>query len=114
MVTAEFQEAVPATPGATPDPIDWITVGPVNTLTPTTVSGVVVTYQPTLAGAAAPMVFPAGASVAGAQHRILFKEYEVYATDPGVAQGTGLVQIGQATPSPYATRLVYMDTVPVA
>ena len=59
--------------------------------------------------------FPAYAAISGAKHRILVKEYEVYATDaePGIEQGVGVVQVGQA-PRAYTQRIVYADAIAIS
>ena len=107
-VTAEFQQATTTTP----DDLDWVTLpNTVTLLTPTLpkpVSGVVVTYT----GA---MTFPSSLAVAGAHHRILFKEYEVYATDAqtGIRLGLGVVQVGQPATS-YTQRIVYADAIAIS
>jgi hypothetical protein len=105
-VTAEFQQATTASP----DPVDWTTIGSVTTLSPTSFNGVTVSYT-------APMAFssvPADQIIAGAKHRILFREYEVFAADnqPGVSQGVGIVQINQPATA-YTTRIVYVDAVAI-
>jgi hypothetical protein len=102
-VTAEFQEATTASP----DDIDWTTIGSVTLLPPSASGNATVTYG-------ASMSFPAYAAIPGAKHRILIKEYEVYATDPqiGVQQGVGVVQVGQPL-TPYTQRVVYADAVAI-
>jgi hypothetical protein len=100
-VTAEFQEATTANP----DDIDWSTIGYVNTLTASSLSGNTVTYTGSIA-------FPSYDATGGAKHRILFKEYELYPTDPqaGIEQGVGIVQLGGTTTS-YTQRIVYADSI---
>src|SRR5262249_8843337 len=100
-VTAEFQEAVTANP----DALDWTTIGDVTVLAPLTTDGSSVTYQTT-------MSYPDWDATPAAKHRVLFREYEVYAADDqvGVSQGKGPVQIGFPN-APYTQRLVYADSV---
>jgi hypothetical protein len=64
-----------------------------------------VTFQATL-------TFPSGLAAAGSKHRILLREYEVFAADAedGVREGVGVVQVGFAATS-YKTRLVYADAL---
>ncbi len=102
-VTAEFQEATTATP----DPMDWTTMGDPTMLPPQSVIDGNVTYQ-------ASFSFPLAASTPGSKHRILFREYEIYAADAedGVREATGVVQIGQPSTS-YAKRIVYVDAVDI-
>jgi hypothetical protein len=104
-VTAEIQEATTASP----DALDWVTIGDVTVLPPAVVSGTSVGYQGEL-------TYPDWNATAGAKHRVLFKEYEIYATDNqvGVRQGTGLVHIGDTVSGPYAQRLVYADAVAIS
>jgi len=101
-VTAEFQEATTTTP----DPIDWKTIAAPVVLAPSTLSGVNVTYQASLA-------FPTTGVTAGSKHRILLREYEVYAADAAVADGVGVLRIGDASTS-YRTRIVYTDAVAIS
>ena len=102
-VTAEFQQATTTNP----DAIDWATIGDTTTLVASSLSGVNVAYQGT-------MTFPSYAAVPGSHHRILFREYEVFAADAenGARDGIGIVQVGQAATS-YKTRQVYVDAVSI-
>jgi hypothetical protein len=102
-VTAEFQQATTASP----DPIDWTILGQATPLQPLAGSNLTnVTYQGTI-------TFP-GSTVAGAKHRILLREYEVFAADAqtGVSDGVGLVQADAGNTS-YKLRLVYTDAVTI-
>jgi hypothetical protein len=103
-VTAEFQEATTASP----DDIDWYTIGAPTVLNPSSLSGNSVTYTSAL-------VFPSYAATSGTKHRILVKEYEVYSADPqaGVEQGVGVVTIGQSN-RPYTQRIVYADAIAIS
>jgi hypothetical protein len=103
-VTAEFQEALTATP----DPVDWTILGSAVALTPSSVNSANVTYQGSLA-------FPTTGAFPGAKHRVLFREYEVYAADAqdGVREGIGVVQVG-ANNTSYRTRLVYADAIAIS
>jgi hypothetical protein len=102
-VTAEFQEALTASP----DPIDWSVLGSRVTLAPTSFGPGGVTYQAT-------MTFPVGSAVTGSKRRILLREHEVYVADAqtGVRDNIGLVQIGEAATS-YKLRLVYADAIAI-
>jgi hypothetical protein len=101
-VTAEFQEAS----GASPDAIDWKTLGTATVLAPSASFGTTTTHQATL-------TFPSWLASTSAKHRVLVREYEVYGADDqsGVRQGTGIVHIGDTTQNPYAQRLVYADAI---
>ncbi len=104
-VTAEFQEATTAAP----DDIDWTTIpNTITVLAPLGGKLPAVTYN-------ASMVFPTSSAIAGAHHRILFKEYEIYYADnqTGVRQGLGVVQLGSPTAS-YTQRVVYADAITIS
>jgi hypothetical protein len=102
-VTAEFQQATTDNP----DPMDWAILGTATTLPPSSVTDGNVTFQATV-------TFPTASSIAGSKHRILFREYEVYAADAedGVREGVGVVQVGAPATS-YKTRIVYADAVTI-
>jgi hypothetical protein len=106
-VTAEFQESLTGK-----DELDWRLLGTPVVLDPYAVTG---------SSSAAPLVqfrgnmlYPRSRANANAKHRIVIREYEIFATDDqsGVAKGIGVVKIGEA-PAPYAQRLVYVDTVEI-
>jgi hypothetical protein len=102
-VTAEIQQATTASP----DPLDWTTITAPVMLTPSQLNGYSVTYQGNVA-------LPAGLP-AGSSHRVLFREYEVYAADnqDSVRAGIGIVELGVGNTS-YRTRAVYTDAVTIS
>jgi len=60
----------------------------------------------------AALSFPSTLAISGAHHRILIKEWEIYATDQdaGVDVGIGAVKVGGA-PTAYTQRIVYADAI---
>ena len=75
--------------------------------TPTLSTSATGTFQATL-------TFPSSLSTPGSKHRVLFREYEIFAADAedGVRDGVGVVQVGAATTS-YKARIVYVDAVTI-
>jgi hypothetical protein len=101
-VLAEIQEL-----NGADDPLNWTTIGGRVMLNPQVASSTQ-TYTGSL-------TYPRFLAKPGARHRVLIREYEIFATDDqaGVKLANGLVHFGDTTSPAYQQRLVYTDSIEI-